>query len=74
MSKRKTVFDKLTVAERRHLADGSVTGRASVRSLVENLQHQDNIGGVCWECRRIARKLGVAIPDTNAAPHAQPGI
>jgi hypothetical protein len=50
---------KLTAKDLRHVAEGSGTGRASLRSLKENLTGQASTGIVCWECRSIVAKVGV---------------
>jgi hypothetical protein len=52
----------LTVKEIRHLAEGSATGRASMRSLKANLEGQQKAGITCLECRHIANKLDIPIP------------
>lgn len=51
---------KLTVRELRHVAEGSATGRATLHSLKANLEGQATTGVVCWECRTIAAKIGLA--------------
>lgn len=52
---------KLTATDLRHVAEGSATGRASLRSLKENLAGQAGNGVVCWQCRSIAAKVGVTV-------------
>lgn len=45
----------------KHLAEGSATGRPTLRSLRENLAWQRDHGSRCFQCEKIARKLGVDV-------------
>ena len=49
----------LTAQELRHIAETSSTGKATLRALKVNIDHQVNSGIDCPECRAIAAKLGV---------------
>lgn len=53
---------KLTKRELRHLAEGSATGRPSMRSLKDNLDGQRKLDIRCFECEGIARKLSIPVP------------
>lgn len=50
---------KLCKRELKHLAEGSSTGKPSIRSLRENLRLQHENGIRCFECEAIARKVGI---------------
>ena len=56
---------KLTKRDLTHLAEGSATGRPTMRSLKANLEghHRDSIR--CFECESIARKLAIPVPTIN---------
>jgi len=47
---------KLTKAERRHLREFNSLSVVGVRRLLARTTAN---GVVCWECRKIARKLGI---------------
>jgi hypothetical protein len=53
---------KLTKRDLAHLADGSATGRPTLRSLRFNLTQQRANGIRCSECEAIARKLAIVLP------------
>ena len=53
---------KLTKRELDHLAEGSATGRPTVKSLKANLDGQLSLNIQCRECESIARKLSIALP------------
>lgn len=57
---------KLTKRQLRHLAEGSATGRPTLRSLKVNLEGQHKIGIRCFECEDIARKLAIPVSTINA--------
>lgn len=50
---------KLGKRDLKHLAEGSPTGRPTLKSLRENLVWQRESGGRCFQCEEIARKLGL---------------
>ena len=54
---------KLTKKEMRHLADGSASGRPTIRSLRANLEGQRQLNIRCFECEAIARKLSIKVPE-----------
>ncbi len=43
----------------KHLAEGSPTGRPTLRGLKENLVWQRSFGLRCFQCEEIARKVGL---------------
>ena len=53
---------KLGKRDLKHLAEGSSTGKPTLRSLRENLRLQRENGIRCFECEAIARKVGVEVP------------
>lgn len=53
---------KLTKKDLSHLAEGSATGRPSIKSLKSNLEGQRELNIQCFECEAIARKLSIAVP------------
>lgn len=54
--------DKLNKSDHQHLKDTDARTLADVKA---NIQYQDGMTFPCWDCIRIARKLG--IPHTLTA-------
>ncbi len=57
--KTKKWSDKLNKKELRHIAENSETGRATLKALKQNIEHQNTNTIPCFECTRIALKLDI---------------
>lgn len=54
---------KLNAAERKHLRE--TCDRVTLKAFKKNFEGQQQEGIVCWDCRSIARKLGIEIPSLS---------
>ena len=56
MIKTKKAKKVLTKAEQEHLSQGEIHDMATLK---QTIKHQQKTGVKCWDCRIIAKKLGV---------------